>query len=448
VKAASLRWRLLLGAAIWIGLALIVLGLLMVQLFRSHVEAAAEANLSASLNRIVAQLDPTALSTLEQPLADPRYGLPYGGLYWQIEHIETGEIVRSPSLFDFSLSPDPSADTRLQALLGPDQATVLALSRVVRFSDDPATPAFRVTLAEDRAQVDSAVSRFAAQMAPALVLGWAGLLLAAVLQVQLGLSPLKRIRRGLTAIQAGRSQTLDDRFPKEVVPLISQVNTMLDEQRTSLEFARARASDLAHGLRTPLAALQATADRLRKLGDKEEAQAVEELCEAMTERIEYQLRLTQLRLRAATGSANTSLCKPVGQAASVLQKTSKGEGLLWQIDCPSAIIVRLDRHDLIELAGVLLENAARHARSRVTVEARIDKDRAILSIADDGAGMTEAQMKNASTRGIRYDQTGAGAGLGLAIAFDIAVINGGSLEVRAARLGGLEVVVTLPLALA
>lgn len=442
MKAISLRWRLLLGAAVWIGLALVALGLLMVQLFRTHVEASTELDLNASLNRLVAQIDPAGLAGFEQPLSDPRYDLPYGGLYWQVEDVQRGEVVRSPSLFDFVLTPDAAADAALQTLPGPAETDLLALSRQVSIEDRP----FRVTIAEDSAEIDQAIRGFASETAIALALGWLALLLAAVLQVRLGLAPLQRIRRGLEDVQAGRTETLQGFFPPEVDPLVAQVNTMLAEQRASLEFARARASDLAHGLRTPLSALQATADRLRKLGDAEEAQAVEELCEAMTDRIEYQLRLTQLRLRSDAGAASTSLARPIEQAISVLRKTSRGEVLHWEIDCPDNIEVRLDRHDLIELIGVLLENAARHARTRVRASGRRISGQAVLSVADDGPGMTPAQMKTAQSRGVRHDETGSGAGLGLAIAADIARINGGSLEVATSDLGGTEVVVILPLA--
>ena len=442
MKAISLRWRLLLGAAVWIGLALVALGLLMVQLFRAHIEASTELDLTAGLNRLVAQIDPAGPEGIDQPLSDPRYDLPYGGLYWQVEDVQSGQFVRSSSLFDFALAPDPAADAVLQTVPGPAEADLLALSRQVNIEGRP----FRVTIAEDRAEIDRAIRRFASETAIALALGWLALLMAAVLQVQLGLAPLQRIRRGLEDVQAGRSETLQGLFPREVNPLVSQVNTMLDEQRASLEFARARASDLAHGLRTPLSALQATADRLRKLGDEEEAQAVEELCGAMTDRIEYQLRLTQLRLRAGAGSASTPLAKPIEQAASVLRKTSQGEALHWEIDCPADIEVRLDRHDLIELIGVLLENAVRHARTSVRASGRRVSGQAVLCIADDGPGMTEAQMRTAKNRGVRHDQTGSGAGLGLAIAADIARINGGSLEVATSDLGGVEVIATLPLA--
>lgn len=442
MKAISLRWRLLLGAAVWIGLALIALGFLMVGLFRAHVEASTELDLTSSLNRLVAQIDPAGMTGLDRPLSDPRYDLPYGGLYWQVEDVQSGAFIRSPSLFDFALAPDPAADAVLQALPGPAETDLLALSRRVNIEDRP----FRVTIAEDSVEIDEAVRRFASETAIALALGWLALLLAAVLQVRLGLAPLQRIRLGLEDVQAGRSERLEGIFPREVSPLIAQVNTMLAEQQASLKFARARAADLAHGLRTPLAALQATADRLRKLGDEEEAQAVEELCGAMIERIEYQLRLTQLRLRAGNGSARTPLARPIEQTASVLRKTSQGEALHWEIDCPGDIEVRLDRHDLIELTGVLLENAVRHARTRVRVSGGRVSEQVVLSVADDGPGMTETQMKTAQNRGVRHDQVGPGAGLGLAIASDIARINGGSLEVVASDLGGIEVVVTLPLA--
>lgn len=442
MKAVSLRARLLAGAAVWIGVALIALGLLMVQLFRTHIEASAQFNLNAALNRLVAQLSPDDIEPPAQPLADPRYELPYGGLYWQIEASDPQSLIRSPSLFDTTLSPAvPTGDATLQTLPGPAGTTILAVSREVSFDTGQTV---RVTVAEDADQIEQAVERFTLQIGFALLVGWLALLLAALLQVQLGLSPLSRIRQGLETIRAGRAKRLQGNFPREVAPLVDQVNLLLTEQEASLDFARSRASDLAHGLRTPLAALQATANRLRKLGDASEAQAVEELSAVMTEHVEYQLRLTQLRLRSGGGASSAPLVKTIEQVVSVLKRTSKGEAIDWTISGPPDLAVRLDRQDLIELVGVLLENAARHANSRIEITAGRSGEMAVLTVTDDGPGMSREQMESATRRGIRHDQTSPGAGLGFAIAADIATINGGRIDFSDGHAQGLVVRVELP----
>ncbi len=292
--------------------------------------------------------------------------------------------------------------------------------------------------------LDLSVLTFAGQMAVGLALLWAALLVAAILQVYLGLAPLVQIRKGLEAVHKGERERLEGSFPREVDPLASQVNTMLEAQRKSLAFARTRAADLAHGLKTPLAALQSTADRLRTLGDAGEAAAVENIVHSMSERIDYQLRLAQMRPPAPGSATRTQLTHTLNQVIAVLQKTARGDEITFKLDCPPEFYVRLDRHDLIELVGVILENALRHARTRVEVTAHRQDDLIVLTIADDGVGMTPEQIDRAGIRGVRFDQSSDGSGFGLAIARDIIEFNGGSLVLTRSALGGLALEIGLP----
>jgi signal transduction histidine kinase len=443
VTGASLRLRLLVGAALWIGLALIAVGFLLVHLFRSHLEASAEADLQATLNRLVAQINRADIGELDRPLADPRYELPYGGFYWQISDLSGQAIGRSPSLFDFTLDPEPDVPPTLSALDGPAGARVLGLSRTIRFTDSP-EDSLIVTVARDRGQIDLSVRTFSMQLASALALVWGALTLAALLQVHLGLAPLANLRRGIEDVRAGRAAQLRDDSPRELSPLVSQVNGLLEAQRASLEFARARAGDLAHALRTPLAALQATETRLRDLGDHREADALGRLAQSMSERIEYQLRLTQLRLRSASVATSARLRPAIEQIVAVLERGGRGGVIRWTIECPMDAVVQVDRHDLMELIGVLLENAMRHTDDAIEIVASREQGSLRLVIADNGPGMTEAQIVTARQRGVRHDQSHGGTGLGLSIALDIAEINGGSLELARAPSGGLCVSVILP----
>jgi signal transduction histidine kinase len=441
MKPTSLRLRLLLGAAVWIALALLALGVLMTELFRSHVEASARDTLSAALNRLVAGIDPDNLAALDRPLPDPRYDLTYGGLYWQVENLVSGTLARSPSLFDLRLDVEVPDEPVFEEVPGPDSTRLFALSRVLSFGEGQR---ILVTVAEDSAQINEAVRRFASVTATALSIGWIGLTLAALLQVHLGLVPVMRVREGLERVRSGKAPHLEGSFPRELVPFVDEINTLLAEQNSSMAFARARAADLAHGLRTPLAGLQTAADRLRALGDIAEAESVEKLVESITERIEYQLRLSQLRLRSRTNIARAAVGDTIDQVVSVLRKTAKGETLEWQVEGDVAAAVRIDRHDFIELLGVILENAARYARHSIRITSTHANGFVQIAISDDGCGMTDAQIGRATQRGVRYDQTGQGSGLGLAIAADITDFNGGSLLVQRGERDGLAVVISLP----
>src|SRR5690606_16552624 len=140
---------------------------------------------------------------------------------------------------------------------------------------------FRVTLAENRALLDESINRFGVDLAIALAALALALIAAAGLQVHLGLLPLQSVRAGIGAVRRGETPALPATYPAEVLPLISEVNELLAQQQKSIDFARARASDLAHGLNTPLSVLKTLGGSLAGKGDAESARLVDEIVSEM-----------------------------------------------------------------------------------------------------------------------------------------------------------------------
>ena len=203
----SLRLRLLGGAALWIILALLIAGFAIGWMFTGNVERSMRDGLSASLNRLVAQIDPLA----EEPvpgdaLPDPRYAIPLSGMYWQVETAATDDSWRSRSLGDHVLDTGaavaPGGAERFGTLAGPGAQPLSAMVREVSFSSDAGPRVFRVTLAEDRALLDESIRRFGGDLMLALAVLGLALILAAWLQVQLGLKPLEHLREGAEAAAA------------------------------------------------------------------------------------------------------------------------------------------------------------------------------------------------------------------------------------------------------
>lgn len=444
----SLRFRLFAGAAVWVGLALLLTGAVLLFLFRANVERATLAGMEASLARLVSTMQPGADPVVpEEPLADPRYATPYGGLYWQIEGPDGEPIARSRSLWDFVLPTGPGgpAPGGLRSIPGPDGQTLAALTRPVAF-ETPASPTgYRITLAEDRGILDRTIADFGGDMALALLVLGVAVLLAAGLVIHLGLRPLSAVRRGLEAVRQGTADELADAYPAEVLPLVAEVNELLSLRDRSVAFARTRAADLAHGLKTPLQVLAATADRMRA-SDPGNAAALDEIISEMSERIDYQLRLARLRLRSNSHILSASLNNAISRSASVVRMTREGEKLDWNIVLGEDVRVNIDRHDLLELTGVVLENAAKWARSRVEVAVRREGAQVELSILDDGPGLSDEQIARLGVRGRRFDESRPGSGLGLAIAMEILALNGGEAVFSRSTIGGLAVSLRLPVA--
>jgi len=451
VKQRSLRLRLLGGALVWISLALVLAGTTIGLMFVGNVERQTRMDLGDSLNRLIAVVDPRASPVaLSHPLADPRYDTPFSGLYWQVGGADGTPLLRSRSLWDFELTPDwkglADGSPHFVTIAGPSGQSLSVLVRKVHF-DLPATPVdFFVLVAENRAVLDSSIAQFGQDLVIALLLLGVVLVIAAWLQVRLGLAPLDSLRAGIDRIQRGESARLPASYPAEVLPLVNGVNELLSSQEKSMQFARARAADLAHGLKTPLSVLSTVSERLAAAGDEETAALIEMMTKEMADRIDYQLRLSRLRMRDGTHLYATSLNKTLARTIAVVEKTRDGENLAWSFIADTPALVDIELQDLIELVGVLLENAAKWAKTRVDVTVRHDAEGVETIIADDGPGLTPAQIATVGRRGRRLDESKKGSGLGLSIAIEIVEINGGKLSFDDNPGGGLRVHLRLPLA--
>ncbi|MBB6488824.1 sensor histidine kinase [Rhizobium lusitanum] len=450
MRIQSLRIRLILGAGVWIAIALVLAGLAIGYLFTKSVESSASADLSATTSRLVALIDPSARSpapVLSGALPDPRYDTPISGLYWQITDLGTQQTIRSRSLWDHVLkASSPVEGGQLSTMRGPVGQWLLAFSLTARFPKAKGERRYQIVVAQDRSILDEAIARFGQELAVALAILGVALVVAAILQVQFGLSPFRTLRQDIENIRKGIAPAIEATYPREVVPVVSEVNALLALQQTSMDFARSRASDLAHGLKTPLAVLGTLAYELERRGDARSAASIIGLTNEMRDRIDYQLRLVRLRQRTRMQALSASLNSIVSGAVAVLKKTLTGEQLEWVVDIDDDLNVDIDPNDLIELVGVILENAAQWAKTQVHVQARTGGAMVELQISDDGPGIAQSDLDSIGRRGKRVDEAGTGTGLGLAIAREIVALNNGTIAFERSSICGLEVVICLPAA--
>ena len=418
-------------------------------MFAGNVEQRVRSDLSATLTRLVAVVDPTApVTTLTEPLQDPRYATPFGGLYWQVVDLDRDQSVASRSLWDFDLRPslaeiEAGGEPEYLVIPGPADQNLSAMARIILYQiGDQARP-YLIVVAEDRAALIASIQQFGTELAIALGILGVMLIGAAVLQVNLGLRPLRIVHSGIESVRSGRERRLSAEVPSEVQPLVDEVNDLLQTQETSIAFARARASDLAHGLKTPLAVMATTATSLRNRGEDDTADRIEELTDEMADKIDYQLKLARLRQRTETHVYTASVNDALKRTIGVLQRTRAGEVLSWQTNIAPDLDVDLDGHDLIELMGVVLENATKWGRTQVQVTAVAEGANIVVLIEDDGPGLSPDEMEAIGVRGERLDETKSGSGLGLAIAKEIVAINHGTIAFEKSGLGGLAVRIAL-----
>ncbi len=439
----SLRLRLLLGGALWIAVALLASWMFIFTSFSTLIEAERRSDLQASLDRIVAEIDPDSADPIpEGPLRDPRYDTPLSGVYWQVEDLDSGEIVRSRSLWDIELPPGSAGGGRavLTQVTVPDRPTLIVLSQTIRMArSSGAERRFQVSVGEERRNEDDPVARFGTTLALFLLVLAAALLVAAMVQVHVGLKPLASLQRNIAAVRRGDAERMPGSQTVELQPVTGQINELLDAQEATIGFVRQRADDLAHGLKTPLAVLGATADRLQAQGDADNAETLRLLTDQMNERIDYQLRIARLRFRTRAQGVAASINDAVLRSVAVLRKGRDGERINWVVNLEDRLDVDIDKHDLMELVGIVLENAEQWAQRNVAIRAGRHGDAVELVVEDDGEGLTDEQIDKLGRRGVRLDERSEGHGMGIAIAFEILRLNRGGIELGRSAMGGLAV---------
>lgn len=437
----SLRRRLAAGATVVVAVTLLVAGLGLGLLFERHAARRLANDLDQHLRHLSANLTigGDGKVALAQMPTDPRFGDPLSGLYWQVTP-DGADDIRSRSLWDarLDLPNDAPSDGEIHhhRVAGPGGVALIAAERMIRIGGAPGSGAIRLIAAADLAEVRAARNAFLADLAPALGLIALVLALGGWFQIGLGLRPLDGLRRAIVAIRTGAALRLDPAVPDEVRPLVDEVNGLLDGQARALERARNRAADLAHGLKTPLSALNADIDRLKAAGSDDIAASLERIGGQIGRHVDRELARARIAGRGGPQASADAVVALKGLIAT-LQRTPAGETVRIVVDLPPVLMVPIDADDLMEALGNLLENAVRHGRSLVRI-AMAAGSPLTLTIEDDGAGIAEPDRDRAVERGIRLDEAGFGNGLGLAIVRDILDAYGYQLTLGGGTLGGLR----------
>lgn len=441
----SIRFRLWLAATISILVALAIAGAGLRYLFELHVERRVVGELTIDLNELIGATTFASDGRLvvSPVLTDPRFANPLSGYYWQVEDVATGSLERSRSLWDARLIL-PARSTggelrKVEEFKGPGGELSIAVERTII---DASGRSFRAIVAEDHRTVEVSVSEYVRDLAPALLMLAVALMAAFFIQITVGLAPLETLRVAVRNVIAQRSARLEVVAPSEVQPLAGEINRLLDAQEKALARARSRATDLAHGLKTPLQVLSADIRALRKKGETELADEIEKSAAAIRRHVERELA----RARLAPGVSGKASCRVSDVAAGVIavvKRTPIGKQLSFKMEVAEDLTAPIDEGDLSEILGNLVENAARYAKSAVRVDASAISGEVIIAVADDGPGIPDADRQSALSRGVQLDSKGGSSGLGLAIVSDIVEAYGGRLSMTNAG-PGLVVTITVP----
>ncbi|WP_040394552.1 sensor histidine kinase [Aromatoleum toluclasticum] len=447
----SLRARLLAGSLVWILAALTATGFVLADLFREHVTERFEAELRIHLDQLTANVEfgADAIPRLRAELSDPRLRKPLSGLYWQVDR-EGGDavrgVLRSRSLWDTTLdvpSDGPGdGEVHVHAVSGPDGERLVMMERIVRLDDGAAVP-LRLIVAADERAMTSPVREFVGLLVIAMGVLAAGLVTAVMLQVSIGLAPLKRLSAQLAEIRDGRSRRLEGAFPNEVQPLVDELNAVLSHDAEVVARARTQAGNLAHAIKTPLAVLGNAA--MREEGAL--ARLVTDQVATAQRQVDYHLARARAAAATQVPGLRTALRPAVEGLVRVMQRVHAERNLRIAIEAmPDDAAFRGEEQDLQEMLGNLIDNACKWARHAVRVAAVVRDGEVEIVIDDDGPGLPADARDAMFARGARADEEVPGSGLGLGIVRDLAQLYGGRIELGQAPDGGLRASLILPAA--
>jgi signal transduction histidine kinase len=457
LRLNSLAARLIAAAAVWTMLALAVGGFFLSNAFRSAVLDNFDASLRTDMDGLIAAAEPDENGgvVLQDRFVNRQFDRVYSGLYFQIKPAQPGQAGGqiSRSLFDHGITPTAQENRgglSYGYAAGPENQNLRVLSQRVEFpiastpeQDD--TRVYTFLVAGNLSVVDAESSAFNGTLIWSFVLLGLGLVVAILLQVRIGLLPLRRLKDALHRIRDGKAQRLEGEFPAEIAPLASELNSLIEHSAEIVTRARTHVSNLAHFLKTPLSVLASEADaRQGSAMEAPLAAQVRKQVEVMRRQVDHYLT----RARAA-GSVNvlgnrTPVAPVLNDLSHVLTRIHAARDVVIDAQCPPGLNFRGERQDLEEMTGNLMDNACKWARHRVRVRAEAAGAQLVISVEDDGPGLSPEERNRVGERGERLDESVPGSGLGLAIVRDISKLYAGFLVLEASELGGLKVVLTLP----
>jgi signal transduction histidine kinase len=440
----SLTRRILGISALWIMLLLSLGGIALDRVLDAAVTRSFDAALRYDLSAMIesAELDPAGEIRFNRPLGDQRFLEPNSGLYWQVSG-RGHEPFPSRSLWDRRLAAgEDHRDERVHIYDTREfgaQEQLRVMERDVRLPGSPTTWRFQV--AEDRSGLDDQIAVLRKTLVRSFAILGLGLFIMSALQTTFGLWPLRKVRQQIAAVRAGRAARVNTRLPIEIAPMAEELNDLLAHNEKQAEEARTHAGNLAHALKTPLTVImnEATANSA-------------DLCRTVLREATTMRRQVDHHLARARAVGRRAAAQSVTPVWPSLDSVERAVSRLY----PDATIdlagdkqarVHVERQDLDELLGNLIENAAKYGSGRVFVTVEPGAPFVEILVEDDGKGIPAAERQTIFERGARLDTGKPGTGLGLAIVRDVAEIYGGSVGLEESEdLGGLLVRLRLPAA--
>jgi len=263
------------------------------------------------------------------------------------------------------------------------------------------------------------------------------------------LTPLRRIEHEIEEIEAGRMTELGTEYPRELIGVTTNLNTLLRSERERLARYRNTLGNLAHSFKTPLAVMR---NLLGGAQGRELALAkqLDEQVGRMDDIVKYQLKRAAASGGTGLGTAPVDVRSALEALRAALLKVYVERNIDCVLEVAPFCLFAGDREDLTEIAGNLLDNAFKWSRGKVRMTAdRITdptarRDGLRLIVEDDGPGIPVDERTRVLDRGARLDERVSGQGIGLSVVRELAQLNGGTIHIDESPLGGARIEIRFP----
>lgn len=440
----SLTKRIITLSIFWIVIALVATAILLGRFYLQHIEEHYDAHVFTHVEELVAAVEtsPGGKVALTRQPTDPRFYREDSGWYWEVLSGDK-PLERSTSLGGEALDLSEvviEENHDVQTVYGPGGQKLRAHVVHVSYPHEPGSLTI-VATAPEMAIKDDVHDFYAHIITSFLVLG-IGLSVAVVMQVRVALKPLNAIQSRISDIKAGKTERLPNDYPKDVQPLVDELNYLLDHNETLLKRARNQLGDLAHSVKNPLTVIRNEARTL----SGPQGQLILDQSHVMANSIDHYLSRARIYGKQDAIGYRTSVRTVIDDLSFAVEHIHKDRGVSIELSCIEDKWFRGESQDLEEMAGNLIDNAFKWAKSRVKISCSSDHKELTLVIEDDGPGIAEEELETITRRGKRLDETTPGHGHGLGITEDIAILYGGSLKLGRSEMGGLKAELRLPAA--
>ncbi|RTR39553.1 ATP-binding protein [Shewanella canadensis] len=428
----SIKSRLLLSSIIWLLPVVLLVAILIPQVINEHLHRNVKTQIDLLIDLMEENLALTEEGALafEHKMPDPRFRKPYGGLYWQI-------TTPTSQLLSRSLWNEPVVNNE-QTRVGPKGETLIYIERQVFLEGYPSP--ISILVGRDNNPIAMTTQKLMKDVW--LIFMVFILCLIAIITVQVGwaIRPLVSLQEELEKLKNGEVTSLTGRFPLEVSPLVESLNTLVFHYQDLLERAQNHAGNLSHALKTPLSIFK---NLVKKVPETERAEWDKPLND-MQHYIDYHLGRSKMAGSPNILSVSSCPAERVDAMEQAFNKVYSERGIVLVNELDNALYVAVERRDLDEMLGNLIENAYKWANSVISVSlAKGINDEVTIIIEDDGPGVPENKLNEITQRGYRLDETTPGTGLGLNIVAEMAHSYRGKVGFEAGVRGGLKACLTL-----